>query len=369
MSLFLYQLKLLIRNKSLLFWSLLFPLILATFFKLAFSNILDSEHFEPAQTAIVEITNNDSFNQVIQQLSNDSDNPLLDVQYVSLDQAKELLKKDQVDGYIVIDEEIELFVNQNGISQSIIQTVIDRYYSFSHTINTIYTINPQTILKDIDMSQDYFKDNTFQNSNVTVIYFYTLIGMNCMFACYSAISATTKMEGNLSRQGTRVIISPVSQEKMIISMVISVFIIHYLKMLVLLGYLIYGLHVEFGNQFGYIALLMAVGSFVGISLGCCINSLMKGNENTKTTIGTTISLLCSFFAGMMIIDIKYLVLEYFPIAAYINPVSLITDALYSLYYYTTYDRYFFNILCLLVIGILLLFVSILYMRRKQYDSL
>ena len=101
MSLFLYQLKLLIRNKSLLFWSLLFPLILATFFKLAFSNILDSEHFEPAQTAIVEITNNDSFNQVIQQLSNDSDNPLLDVQYVSLDGF--ILKEREADSYDLND--------------------------------------------------------------------------------------------------------------------------------------------------------------------------------------------------------------------------------------------------------------------------
>ena len=140
-------------------------------------------------------------------------------------------------------------------------------------------------------------------------------------------------------------------------------------MIILLIYLIYGLGVEFGHQIGYIALLIAIGSFTGISIGNLISCIFKGSENTKTSISTAISMLCSFFAGMMVIDMKYLVLEYCPLLAYMNPVSLITDALYSLYYYTTYDRYFFNLFCLMIIGILFSFISIIYMRRKQYDSI
>lgn len=367
MNLFIYQLKIQFRDRMKLFWTLLFPVILATFFHLAFSNLLDNEHFEPAKVAIVQTQHNDSFQNMIHELSQENENQLLEAQYVQLDQAQQLLNQYRIDGYIVIDEDIELTVNESGIQESIIQAIIDQYNSLSHTMRNIYEINPQAMIDNLN--ENYFEERNIQNTDLTVIYFYTLIGMNCMFASFSSISAATKIEGNLSRQGTRITMSPLSKYKILFSTMLSVFIIHYIKMMILLIYLIYGLGVEFGNQIGYIALLIAIGSFTGIAIGNWISCIFKGSENTKTTIGTALSMLCSFFAGMMIIDIKYLVLEYFPIGAYINPVNLITDALYSLYYYTTYDRYFFNLFCLIMIGILFSLISIIYMRRKQYDSI
>jgi ABC-type multidrug transport system, permease component len=373
MHLFVYNLKLLLRNKMMLFWTLLFPLILATLFNLAFSHLLDNEHFEIAKVAIVEVKENKEFCNVLDELSKEDDNQLLDVQYVSLNKAKDLLDNDKIDGYLVIDKEIELTINKNGISQTIIQTVVDNYYSTVSTFKNIYEIKPQTIINgvfnDLEMNKDYFKEESSNHSDLTVIYFYTLIGMNCMFGGFSSITLSTKMEGNLSRQGTRITISPIPKYKILLSSSIAIFIIHYIKMLVLLAYLIYGLNVQFGDQIIYIMLLMAIGSLVGISLGNCISCILKTSEDTKVSVGSSLSMLCSFFAGMMIIDMKYWVLEYFPLGAYINPVSLITDALYALYYYTTYDRYFFNVLCLLGMSTLLTFVSIIFMRRKQYDSI
>ena len=44
---------------------------------------------------------------------------------------------------------------------------------------------------------------------------------------------------------------------------------------------------------------------------------------------------------MMIIDIKYWMQTNLPILTYINPVSLITDGLYALYYYDNLSRYTF----------------------------
>ena len=37
-----------------------------------------------------------------------------------------------------------------------------------------------------------------------------------------------------------------------------------------------------------------------------------------------------------------------PIINKLNPASMITDGFYSLYYYDTLDRYFFNIVSLLI---------------------
>ena len=78
---------------------------------------------------------------------------------------------------------------------------------------------------------------------------------------------------------------------------------------------------------------------------------------------------CSFFAGMMGITMKYIIDKNIPIINKINPVSMITDGLYSLYYYDTLDRYLFNIISLLIFSFVLIFISFIFLRRQKYDSI
>ena len=58
-----------------------------------------------------------------------------------------------------------------------------------------------------------------------------------------------------------------------------------------------------------------------------------------------------------------------PIFSYLNPVNLITDGLYALYYYDNLNRYTTNMICLFIIGLILLLGSLIIARRKQYDSI
>ena len=77
----------------------------------------------------------------------------------------------------------------------------------------------------------------------------------------------------------------------------------------------------------------------------------------------------SFFAGMMGITMKYIVDKNIPILNKLNPANMITDGFYSLYYYDTLDRYYFNIISLLIFSIVLIGFSILSLRRQKYDSI
>ena len=51
---FKYTFKVLMRNRMLLFWTFVFPLVLGTMFKLAFSNIENSEKLNVIPIAIVD---------------------------------------------------------------------------------------------------------------------------------------------------------------------------------------------------------------------------------------------------------------------------------------------------------------------------
>ena len=66
---------------------------------------------------------------------------------------------------------------------------------------------------------------------------------------------------------------------------------------------------------------------------------------------------------------KYIVDKNVPIINKINPASMITDGFYSLYYYDTLDRYFFNIASLLVFALIMITISYFSLRRQKYDSI
>ena len=165
----------------------------------------------------------------------------------------------------------------------------------------------------------------------------------------------------------RLQIAPTSKLKASLTGDLAAFICQYIAIVILLLYLYFGLGIGFGKQIGYILLMSAIGSYVGIVIGHLIGRLFHCQENTKTTILSSFSLFCSFLSGMMVVDLKYLIQEYVPILAYINPVNLITDGLYALYYYPTYERFFLNLTILCFIGFILTVFNILIARRKVYD--
>ena len=85
---FKYTLKALIRNKGLVFWTLAFPIIMAIFFNMAFSNIESTESFDAIPVAIVSneyYENNDMLKSTIESLSDEhGSNYVFNSKYVSV---------------------------------------------------------------------------------------------------------------------------------------------------------------------------------------------------------------------------------------------------------------------------------------------
>ena len=76
-----------------------------------------------------------------------------------------------------------------------------------------------------------------------------------------------------------------------------------------------------------------------------------------------------FLSGMMGITMKYIIDKHIPFLNKINPASMITDGFYALYYYDTLNRYWFDLISLLVLAAILVFVSIIGLRRQKYDNI
>ena len=75
---FLYtnRIKCLLRDKALVFWTLLFPMLLATLFHFAFSNIFSSHNFKAIPVAVIDnedYQNSESFKETLKAVSSEPD--------------------------------------------------------------------------------------------------------------------------------------------------------------------------------------------------------------------------------------------------------------------------------------------------------
>lgn len=376
-----YRLKCILRDKQTMFWTLIFPILLATLFNLAFSNISSAENFSEIKVGIVkdeEYNKNTDFIKAIESVSTSKDSSkknLFDIQYITKEQGEELLENREIEGYVYFKDGINLVVKETGINETIIKGFLDDFKQTTSTITTIISNNPGAVEKGLFSSvserKDYLKEVAVSSAapNTVVNYFYSLIAMTCLYGSFFGLKEVNALQANLSPQGARVNMAPTHKIKVFISSVIAATTIQLVEIFILLGYLNFALKISFGSQFGYIALTCLVSVITGVTFGTCIASIVKKGEGVKIGILITLTMTMSFMAGLQYDKMKYIISEKAPILAYLNPANLITDSFYALYYYNTYTQFFIDIAILCGFSVVFSIITYFVIRRQKYASL
>lgn len=388
---FKYSLKTLFRNKALIFWTFAFPIILGTFFNMAFSNIESSEKLDIINIAIIkndDFNNNEIFKTAFEELSDkNNDDRLFETRYTTEEDAKKLLKDEEIVGYMkLVNDEPKLTFTTSGINETIFKYVSEEITQTSNIIKNLseeeikkemiagnYNIDYESIYNSVMelTEEDNVRFNNVSNSNLsyTMIEFYTLIAMACLYGGILGAVAINQNLANMTNQGKRVSVSPTSKGKIVLSSVLASYITQLVGVALLFFYTIFVLKVDYGNKLGLDIALAMAGSLAGLSLGVAVATTIKSNDNVKTGIIIAITMLGCFLSGMMGITMKYIIDKNIPIINKLNPASMITDGFYSLYYYDTLDRYIFDIGSLLIFALILIAISYISLRRQKYDSI
>lgn len=386
---FKYSFKTLFRNKALIFWTFAFPIILGTLFYLAFSNIENSEKLDIIDIAIIdneEFQNNKIVVETFKTLGNsDRSEQLFNIKYTDLQDAQELLNDSKITGYILMENNnTNVVIMQNGINETILKYVVEEIEQTNKIINDLssdkieemqdnYQMDYQKIYEYvanlINANDSYVKDISSKRLSYTMIEFYTLIAMTCLYGGILGMTLINQNMANMSSTGARIQISPIHKGKLILSSVLASYLTQLIGLFILFIYTIFILHVDYGSNLILIILLALAGSLAGLTLGISIATLIKANENVKTGIVLSITMLGCFLSGMMGITMKYIIDKNIPIINKFNPASMITDGFYSLYYYDTLNRYLFNIISLLVFSFIMILLSYKGLRRQKYDSI
>lgn len=388
---FKYAFKTLFKNRMLIFWTFAFPIILGTLFNMAFSNIENGEKLDIINIAIInndDFENNEAFKASFEELSDENnEDRLFNTQYTTEEKAKELLDNGEIVGYMKLKEDKPILTfATSGINETIFKYVTEEIEQTSDIIKNLsetetqkqitsgnYNINYEEIYnKVIELAkEDEVKLKNISNSNLsyTMIEFYTLIAMTCLYGGMLSMISINQTLANMSNKGKRIAVSPTKKGTIILSSLLASYIAQLIGLAILFVYTLFVLKVDYGDNTCLIILLAMIGSFAGLTLGTFVGTLFKTNENAKTGILIALTMFWCYLSGMMGITMKYVVDKNVPIINKINPASMITDGLYSLYYYDTFDRYWFNIISLLIFAFVLMLISFFSLRRQKYDSI
>jgi ABC-2 type transport system permease protein len=379
-----YMMKILFGNKSLIFWTFVFPIILGTFFNMAFSNITENEKLKPFSIAIVEgdSASLEIYKEAFKELSK-GENKIFDIQYVSLEKADELLENEDIEGYLILNEEKQICIKQNGINQTVFKEVVEEVGQGISIVNTaIKSDIEKTGASNIDFQKVYqtaletysnatanIKDTSPMNTDYSLIEFYSLIAMTCLYGATLAMYAVNQNLPNMTEHGKRIAISPASKIKLILASVLATFIVQIIGLAILFVYTIFVLKVDFGSRIDLTIMISFLGALAGLALGIFVASTLKCSTGSKDGIIISFTMLCSFFAGMMGISMKYIADKNMPLLNKVNPASMITDGLYSIYYYSGTSRFAFDCFSLQIFSVVLIIISIINLRRQKYDSI
>lgn len=385
-----YTIKSLLKNRTLIFWTFAFSIILSTFFYMAFSNIENDEKLQIFDIAVIDnesFENQEIYQETLKKLSQESDDKLFNIKYVGKEEAEDLLEKSEIEGYILFENETpKIVVKNTGTYQTIIKFVVDE---IEQTKTVVRDLTEQDIKKEIENGNINFNTENIvnnilakinnekvelkniSNSNLSymMIEYYTVIAMACMYGGMIGITAINGCLANMSNRGKRIAVSPTRKSVIVLSSAIGAYFVSLIGVALLIIFLVLALKVNFGTNLGLVILLAMIGNLAGTSLGVLIASCFKVSEGTKTGITISVSMILSVLSGMMGVTLKYLIDKNAPIINRMNPNNLITDGFYSLYYYNTLDRYWSDILNLLIFSIICLVISFISLRREKYDSI
>lgn len=381
MHLFKYSMLVKARDFNVNFWPLAFPLILATLFYFAFGNIEEAD-FEVVPVAVVvemdsakanEESRNSVFLDFLHEMEQE-DSQLIEVEEMSDSEALQALREKKVSGIFYVGDEISLSVGGNGMSESILQSLLESYRNGKQTLENVAELHPEGMQEAVRQMEGYetLVEQISLGGRTTdgdVQFFYALVAMACLYGSFIGLQAAIALQANLTPLAARRCVTPTHKLQLILFEMFSSFFLHFMNVVILLIYLRYVLKLDFQGQTDKMLIISLIGSMIGVSFGIFVGSIGKMGEGAKIGILIGVSMVFSFLSGLMNAEMKYMVDQRMPVINRINPAALISDAFYCINVYDDQVRYRSNLVTLSAMCIVLIAVSFYMIRRERYDSI
>ena len=389
---FKYTVLSILRERSVIIWVILFPLILATLFNAMFGGMDEATELDPIPAAVVDNSHDGSgemFTQTLDALS--GDDALIDpVEVAGADEAFRLLKSSEVIGIITIDEdgwpslEVSQGVGDVGLSmeqvkRTILADVVNDFCRSRTAAEDIVANDPAAladprVLESFSAWDDYTERISITHSKTaeSVRYFYALLGFAALMAATVGLNAVGTTLPNISPLGARRTVGGTSRSATLIGAIAAAWLVSFAALLVAFAYIRFVLGIEFGGREPECVLGLAVAALMATSLGALVGAIPSIPFAAKGGMLTGVTCLLSLFAGLYgtpSMNLADQVARDMPWLTAVNPAKQVTDLFYSLYVYSDLGPFFQTLGMLIAVTAVLAIAAALLMRRQRHASL
>ena len=333
---YVYRLKRLLRMRVIFFWSIVFPLLLGTVFKVAFSDATSKDWgFVTIPVAVVAEEGNsedEAFVTFLTEMKN-GDTPFFTVTKCDRKTAEEMLADGELSAVIVTGEETKVLLRENGLNSTIVKTVVDGYLQSKEMFVEAAMRGklPEVIAAfSEEISTLSVKEFEGAATDPFVQYFYALIAMASLYGAMYGLMNTNELNQKLSLVSARRLAAPMRTVPTVLCDVAAAFTIQYLQFLIILGYSILILKVDFGEVSGWVFLGGVFYSLLGVLIGYFIGTVVQKSDSLQNSIMMGSVMFSCFLAGLMVGNIRMAIELAVPAVNRINPATLIADSMQAL---------------------------------------
>lgn len=206
-----------------------------------------------------------------------------------------------------------------------------------------------------------------------VRFYYALLGMASIFAAQLAEESVWHLQPTSSAAGARRAVSGTSRMRLLIPTIGACWAVSTTFLAIAFGYICLTAHIDFSGREGLCLVGIAASSLLSCGIGTLVGALPgRMGSDSRRGILTALTCLLSLFAGLYgepTMELADTVAHVFPAATWLNPVCLIRDLFYTVYYYDTLVPFSLRLAACAGIAAVLLAVSAACMRRSAHEHL
>lgn len=377
-----HNIRLLLRNRGLVFWTLAFPILLGVLFKAALGGLMTTQSFDPVPVAVVDSQEYrlSPYKTAFDELSRGDDALVTVTSVATTAEGSSLLADDHVAGVVeVIGDEASLTVATGGMDQTILTLLLDEIAQRVDMVTTLMADemapgeDPQAVAAEImdRLAESGFtlKDASPSSMDPLMAEFFSLVAMAALYGGMFSGTLMNYAQPQLGAVGRRIGVAPTRKSVFVASGIIASYVVEFVGLVLLVVVCRFLFGIDFGSNWGLTLVVASAGALAGLSLGVAVSALVRGGENMKIGVLIGMTMLGALLAGMMGGGLRYRVDATAPLVNKVNPVALITDGFYTLYYHPGSDGLWADLEILLVISLVLIGASMLTLRRQRYDSM
>lgn len=376
-----YFLKMIIRNKTALFWGFFFPVALMLLFKITFGNIVSTENSLGERNVAVVLQGEglyqENFKAMMDEIAEGTgtDELNIKVEYTDLDTAAEKLDSKKVDFYYVVsDEEVEVHLGEKyGIATGMIaREIADTYKVNMDIIDECMTSDPskmEEVAQSLQERISYISLEDKEGIDIYMWYYISTLVMGILFDYSSGIRVLATIRADVSGSAMRVAISSSSKTKMVLSCLLAQLILSLSKTAVHILFMQFVIGIDILSKAGLVAIGIASATVFSICLGILLGMFFKGDAQARENKSLGFVMLSVFISGEMIVTLPGYIEKFAPIVNRINPATLFNKIFYRILLCENTGDLMTNIAIITAASVLMLVVSIIILRRETYASL